>query len=95
MPYRTSDYYYERIAEDSPAAAAAWFDGLFAVIDSLETMPLRCPRAPESQILSIDIRHYIYRKHYRILYTVEGDTVRIHHIRHTARQWMTEEDFIT
>ena len=84
---------YSWIAEKSPTDAAAWFNGLFPVIDSLSTMPLRTPRAPESDILGIEIRHYIYKKNYRILYIVDGDTVRIIHIRHGAQQWMTKEEF--
>ena len=85
---------YDYIAETSEETANKWFRGLQEAINSLDTMPLRCPRAPESDLLSMQIRHYIYQKNYRILYTVHDTVVKIHHIRHTARQWMGEEDFI-
>jgi len=85
--------YYEYIAEDSPDNAASWFNGLFEVIDSLATMPNRCIIAPEALLLGQDIRCLIYRKHYRILYSVEGQIVRIYHIRHRSQQPMSHEDF--
>ena len=84
---------YQWIGQESPGAAEQWLNGLLTVVDSLEQMPLRCPRAPESAVLGMEIRHYLYNRNYRVLYTVTEDVVRIHHIRHTSRQWMTEEEF--
>jgi hypothetical protein len=55
---------------------------------------LRFPLAPESALLPFDVHHYIYQKNYRILYSVHDRVVKIHHIRHSARQDMDEEDFI-
>ena len=83
---------YQWIGQESPAAEK-WLNGLLAVVDSLEQMPLRCSRAPENEVLGMEIRHYLYNRAYRVLYTVNDKIVRIHHIRHTARQWMTEEEF--
>jgi plasmid stabilization system protein ParE len=84
---------YAWIATNSPENAATWFNALFDVIQSLETMPFRCSLAPESDILGEEIRQYIYRKNYRILFNVEGEVVRIYHIRHVAQQFLTKEDF--
>lgn len=33
------------------------------------------------------------RQVYRILFTIEGNTVLIHHVRHTAQDRLTEDDF--
>jgi plasmid stabilization system protein ParE len=85
---------YEYIAEMSKKGANEWFRGLQKAIQSLDFMPLRFPLAPESALLPFDVHHYIYQKNYRILYSVHDRVVKIHHIRHSARQDMDEEDFI-
>lgn len=84
---------YTWITKDAPDIAAAWFNGLFDAIESLETMPFRCPLAPEAEILKEEIRQFIYRKNYRLLYKVEGEVVQIYHIRHTSQQFIREENF--
>lgn len=84
---------YTWIAKEYPDNAAIWFNGLFEVIESLETMPFRCPLAPEAEVLGEEIRHFIYRRNYRILYKIVEDVVQIFHIRHAAQKVMGEEDF--
>lgn len=85
---------YLWIAQDSPARAVKWFNGLFDVIETLASLPRRCPMAPEAEIVGQEIRCLLYTKRYRILFRVEDDTVMIYHIRHTAQQWMTREEFL-
>ncbi len=85
--------YYEFIAGYSPEIAVKWFEGLFLVVDSLETMPMRCPIAPETTLIGQEVRCLVYQKNYRILYTIEGDVVRIYHIRHTSQDLISSEDF--
>jgi plasmid stabilization system protein ParE len=46
----------------------------------LTLMPLGCPLAPESEQLSISIRHLIVDR-YRILFSVTGRIVTILHVR--------------
>ena len=46
----------------------------------LASMPLACPLAPESEQLSISVRHLIVGR-YRVLFTVKGKTVTILHVR--------------
>jgi plasmid stabilization system protein ParE len=85
---------YLWLRERSPEAAAAWYNGLFDAIDSLEKMPYRCPLSPESEELNIELRQLLYGKRgqqYRILYTIEIDersgeeVVRVQRIRHQAQ----------
>jgi plasmid stabilization system protein ParE len=71
----------------------SWFDGLFGVIDSLMVMPARCAVAPESAIVGREVRCLLYRKYYRVLFAIEGEVVRIYHIRHASQQYMSREDF--
>ena len=86
--------YYEFIATYSPETAVIWFEGLFEVVDSLSTMPNRCPIAPEASLVGMEIRCLGYQKFYRILYSIDENTVRIYHIRHTSQEFMDPENFL-
>ena len=58
---------------------------------TLEINPGRYPLAAEAQRLKIDLREMLVgrrRNVYRILYTIEGDVVTVHHIRRAARDWL-------
>jgi len=68
------------IAQDSPANAFRWYQHLVTKIQSLETMPKRCPIAPESKDVAQEIRHFII-DNYRALFTIDGKTVQVLHVR--------------
>jgi plasmid stabilization system protein ParE len=66
-----------------------WFLALEDAIASLATSPARCPLAPENADSPFEVRHLLYgcRPHvYRILFTIDGSTVTVLHIRHGRRQ---------
>ena len=86
--------YYEYMAGYSSEKAVKWFNELFEVINSLTTMPKRCSIAPETNWIGQEIRCLVYRKYYRILYTIEKDAIRIHHIRHTSQEFLSPEEFL-
>ncbi len=75
----------------SPAAATKWLDGLYKAIDTLQTRPMRCPVAAESNKFPEEIHEMLYgksgkRKHkHRIIFTVREMTVYVVYVRHTAR----------
>ena len=77
------------LAERSPAAAARWYTGLEKAIAKLAKMPERHPIAQdESEQVGITLRQMLYGRRpnvYRILYSVEGDTIVLHCVRHSAR----------
>jgi plasmid stabilization system protein ParE len=50
-----------------------------AITRQLTSLPLACPLAPESEQLSVSIRHLIAGR-YRVLFTVKGRTVTILHV---------------
>lgn len=95
MPYRVKvsaqaardlDRIYRFIEAETSHQAAAWFNGLHAVLASLSEMPQRSPVAPEDPTL----RHLLYgnKPHiYRIIYAVDLSLqqVNIVHVRHHAR----------
>jgi plasmid stabilization system protein ParE len=80
---------YQWIAERAPEEAVKWYNGVLDACLALETLPERCPKAPESKGFKREIRQLIYgKRHYafRILFTVSGQTVQILHVRRGARQ---------
>ena len=60
----------------------------------LDQFPARCPLAPENEHFTQEIRQLLYGPRndvYRILFTIQGDTVHVLHDRHGAQQHLTEE----
>ncbi len=82
---------YFWINEQSEGAALRWYEGLMKALRSLEKNPLRCPLAPESAFFEEEIRQLIYGK-YRILFTVEDETVFVLRVRHGAREYLRPEE---
>jgi plasmid stabilization system protein ParE len=77
------------LSQDAGETGERWFRALEEAIDSLATFPKRCPLAPESTRFAFEVRQLLYgrRPHvYRILFTIENDTVYVLHIRHGRRQ---------
>ena len=77
------------IAERSPEAAARWYEALEQAIATLSDMPERCPVAEdEFEQLGITLRQLLSgRRHgvYRILFSIDGEIVTLHYVRHSAR----------
>jgi plasmid stabilization system protein ParE len=69
----------------SPGAAGDWYLDIITASRSLEISPARCATAFENQFFEEEIRQLLCGK-YRILFEIDGDTVRILHVRHTARR---------
>jgi plasmid stabilization system protein ParE len=66
-----------------------WFLALEDAIASLATFPERYPLAPESARFPFEVRQLLYGRKphvYRILLTIEGETVKVLHIRHARRR---------
>jgi plasmid stabilization system protein ParE len=73
------------LSQGAGDAGLRWFQGLREAIASLANLPERCAFAPENASLPYDVRQLLYgrRQHrYRVLFTIDGDTVLILHIRH-------------
>lgn len=95
------DRIFEWIKERSQSldVAAKWLDDCYKVILTLEEMPERCSRAPESEQIGIDIRQLLYgrKKGYRILFTLElqgtnEGVVRIHRVLNSAQERLRYEE---
>ena len=84
------DWLMERQAGDT---GLRWFRKLREEIASLSELPHRCPLAPESKEFPFEVRQLLYGRKphlYRVLFTIEGDTVVVLHIRHGRRRRLGE-----
>ena len=77
------------LADRSPDAAERWYTGLDKAIAKLSTLAERHPIAEdESEQLGITLRQMVYGRRrgvFRILFSIEGDTVTLHYVRHSAQ----------
>jgi plasmid stabilization system protein ParE len=83
------DWLIEHQAAD---AGLRWFLKMDEAISSLAELPNRCKLAPENEFFPVEIRELLYgqKPHvYRILFTIEGDTVVVLHVRHGRRETLT------
>jgi plasmid stabilization system protein ParE len=81
-------YIYER----SPQNASTWIRNLYKAIDTLESMPERCPIIREHEAFDEELRNLIFQSH-RIIFTIndENSTVQVHAFRHAAQDDMRPE----
>jgi plasmid stabilization system protein ParE len=69
-------------------AALRWFRGLKNSLDSLSEFTHRCSLAPENVEFPFEVRQLFYGRkphQYRVLFTIEADTVIVLHIRYGRR----------
>ncbi len=79
----------------SGASAARWQAGLVTAVRKLATHPERYQLAHEADEIGIELRQMLYgrKRHvYRILYTIDGQTVNIHSVRHAAQDYLKPDD---
>jgi plasmid stabilization system protein ParE len=79
------------IAADSPRNAARFRRSIIAAIKRLTTFPRRCAVAAESRAFGAEVRQLVHGN-YRILFEIDGEVVRILHVRHGARRRLGEEE---
>ena len=82
---------YLWIHQQSPFYAAKWLAGLLEAIASLDSNPESYPLAHEADTFHKPIRQLLYGKRrgiYRILFEIEGDVVKVLHIRQGARTFL-------
>lgn len=74
------------IFERSEEAATNWLRGLYLAVDTLETMPERCPLIRENDAFEEDVRNLLYHSH-RIIFTVNtaDAIVEVHAFGHSAQ----------
>jgi plasmid stabilization system protein ParE len=81
------------LSEHAGETGIRWFLALDDAIASLARFPERCPLAPEAGRFPFEVRQLLYGRKphmYRILFTIDGETVKILHIRHVRRERLSE-----
>lgn len=73
------------ISQQAEGNGFRWYEGMRKTIASLAGLTLRCALAPENEAFEYEVRQLLYGR-YRILFTVESNTVTILHIRHGRRK---------
>lgn len=86
---------FDYISEHSPEAAMRWYRKIRDAINTLEQVPSRCPKAPETIMLGMELRQLLYGKHsrtYRIVFRIVDEReVHVLSVRHCAREWPNEK----
>lgn len=92
--FRDLDEAYQWIADRSPETAIRWYNGFVDALLSLQEFPERCQLAPETPKLAGEVRQFLHGKRhsYRALFTIHGNQVVVHHIRHSARDAVEPDD---
>lgn len=86
---------YQRAARNAPATADRWLERFRRALRTLQHNPQRCPLAREDRKVDLEIREFLFgrRPHvFRVLFTIDGDTVRILRIRRAQRRPLTRRD---
>jgi plasmid stabilization system protein ParE len=82
---------YLWVHDHAPLRIAKWCNGLVEAILSLANHPQRCSLAPESDAFDEEINQLLFGKRtnvYRILFTIQENTVSVLHVRHAARRFL-------
>jgi toxin ParE1/3/4 len=75
---------WDYIANDSPESAEQFTRRLEEEIETLETLPERCPLIPENEILGTHYRQLVVG-HYRCVFRIAKTTVYMLRVIHGAR----------
>jgi len=84
-----ADAIYRRVTVEASVAGPRWYGRLIETLRSLDTFPERGQIVESLSRSEHLVRRILFgRKQnvYRIYYSIEGETVRILHIRHGARR---------
>lgn len=77
------------VAQEAGEGGLRWFRKLKEAVASLSELPRRCPIAPENAEFPFEVRQLLYGRkphQYRVLFTTDGETVVVLHIRHGRRR---------
>lgn len=86
---------YQYAAQNAPTPAARWLKRFQTALQTLEHNPERCPLAPENAKSRRILRQYLFGKRphvFRVIYTIEGNTVWVLRIRRAQRRTLRAED---
>jgi plasmid stabilization system protein ParE len=73
------------LSETSVEFVLRWYADFEDAVDSLQTFPLRCPLARDSQVERRDVRQLLFGQ-YRLLFAVEGNVVTVLNVFHQKQK---------
>lgn len=79
----------------SSSTADRWNSAIVARIATLANNAEQWPEADETASLNRNLRCLLFgrgRHVYRILFTIDGQTVNVHRVRHAAEDWLSDDD---
>ncbi len=81
----------------SHRTASRWYGAILRAIRSLQADADCHPEADEAFAINLNLRELLVKRYrgvvYRVLYTINDDTVTIHRVRNAAQDSLTEDDF--
>ena len=80
--------YGEYIAQDNPAAAGDWIEGIIDAVERLKDFPEQGRKVPEAR--RADVREILFHSH-RIVYRIESKRIVILTVRHTRQLFDIKE----
>lgn len=86
---------YQNAANHAPLTAAAWLDRFYDTLQSLSVNPSRCVLAPENSKSNRTLHQLLFGSRpnvFRVVFTIEDNTVWIIRIRRASRRGMSKKD---
>ncbi len=86
---------YRNAAQHAPGPAAAWLERFQRALETLEANPGGCALAHESHRATRELREFLFGRRpnvFRVVFTIDGDVVRILRIRRSARRFLTRRE---
>ena len=87
--------YYEYASQRSRADAIRWLERFEAAIGTLAERPERCSLSRESRRMQVDLRDFLFGRRpyvYRVVFLIDGDTVRVLRICRSQRSTLTTDE---
>ncbi len=87
--------YYDYAAQHSLVDASRWLDRFQIALQSLNERPDRCRIAQENGKVAAELRDFLFGKRpyvFRVVFTIDGDVVRVSRIRRSQRRSLSAED---
>ena len=86
---------YLNAARHAPGPAAAWLERFRLALQSLARNPERCALAHENERSRRELREFLFGRKpnvFRVVFTIDGNTIRILRIRRSARRFLTRTE---
>lgn len=88
------DEAYHRAHMHAPTAATRWLNRFEASLTTLAENAERCPFAREHEKVDLEVREFLFGRKpsvYRVIFTIEGDLVRVLRILLAQRRFLTKQ----